>query len=226
MSKTNLKLKYMQIAANKAVACMKYVQSLLKPGISEIFIAKKITNWFLDHNCEDNSFDPIVAFGKNSADPHHKPSNYKLKPDEHIVVDLGCVYKGYCSDITRTFFPPTQCLSLEKIEMYNLVYQANMLGIKKAKVGIKACDLDKIVRNFLTINKVGEYFIHTLGHGIGKKVHEGFRVGKKDNTILKNGMFFTIEPGIYIKDWGGIRVEDTVTLLNNKVVVLTSKMPK
>lgn len=226
MSKTNLKLKYMQTAANKAVSCMKYVQGLLKPGITEISIAKKITNWFLSHNCEGNSFDPIVAFGKHSANPHHKPTNCKLKPNEHIVIDLGCVYKGYCSDITRTFFPPEQYLSLEMIDLYNLVYHANVLGIKNAKVGIKACNLDKKVRNFLSSHKVGQYFIHTLGHGIGKVVHEGFKLGKKDNTILKNGMFFTIEPGIYIKGWGGIRVEDTVTLLKNKVVVLTSKMPK
>lgn len=214
----------MQQSANLAVECMKYISNFLTYGVTELSLKRKIIKWFKEHGCQKVSFDPIVAFGKNASDPHHKPTQTKLTSKDVVVIDIGCVYRGWCSDITRTFLPKKPTALQTKI--YNIVLKANLAGIAKAKVGMKANQLDKICRDIITKSGYSKYFIHSTGHGIGKKVHELPKIGKDDQTILKNGLFFTIEPGIYLPNKFGIRIEDTITLVNNKVKVLTKKMCK
>lgn len=222
--KTKQQAKDMQIAGDLACQCMKYISQFLTLNVTEFSLKKKIIKWFATHGCDGISFDPIVAFGKNGAEPHHKPNYTRLTSKDVVIIDLGCIYKGWCSDITRTFLPlkPTK----EQVKVYNLVLKSNLASIAKAKVGMKACDLDKVCRDIITKGGYGQYFIHTTGHGVGKEVHEGFRIGKNDQTILKNNMFFTIEPGIYLPGKFGVRIEDTVTLANNKVKVVTDKINK
>lgn len=222
--KTKNEAKALYESATLACNCMKWISWQLTEGSSEKQLANKIKKWFKANGAEGLSFDPIVAFGSNGANPHHKPTDRKLTKRDVVVIDMGCVYKGYCSDITRTFLPlkPTA----KQLQVYKLVLKANMKAIKLAKPGLKANELDKIARDVITKGRHGKYFIHTTGHGIGKVVHDGLRIGPKDDTVLKNGMFFTIEPGIYIPNMFGIRIEDTVCLVNNKIDVLTKDMPK
>lgn len=222
--KTKSQAKIMQESADLAVACMKYISNYLVKDASELSLARKIRKWFKDHGAQKVSFAPIVAFGKNAADPHHKPDTTKLTSKDVVVIDIGCVYKGWCSDITRTFLPlkPTK----KQLEVYNVVLAANLAGIAKAKVGMKAYELDKICRDIIDKKGYGKYFIHTTGHGIGKVVHEEPRIGKIDQTVLTNNMFFTIEPGIYLPNEFGIRIEDTVCFANNKLKVLTKGISK
>lgn len=224
MQTKNDKYSVMQQSANLAVQCMKYISQFLTLGVTELSLKRKIKQWFRNHGCKKVSFDPIVAFGKNAAEPHHKPSQTKLTSKDVVVIDIGCVYHGFCSDITRTFLPkkPTPL----QVKIYKIVLKANLAGIAKAKIGMKAYELDRICRNIISKSGYGKYFIHSTGHGIGKVVHESPKIGKDDKTILKNKMFFTIEPGIYLPNKFGIRIEDTVTLKGNKLIVLTSKCRK
>ena len=214
----------MQQSAALAVECMEYISNYLVKDVTEISLAKRIRKWFKLHGTNKVSFAPIVAFGKNASEPHHKPNRTKLTSKDIVVIDIGCVYKGWCSDITRTFLPikPTK----EQLKVYKIVLLANQTAIAKAKVGMKAYELDKVCRDIINKNKYGKYFIHSTGHGIGKVVHEQPKIGINDSTVLKNNMFFTIEPGIYLPTKFGIRIEDTVCFKNNKLVVLTKAMKK
>ncbi len=180
---------------------------------------------------EGFSFPPIISFGKDTADVHHLKSNKKLKRGDKILVDFGINYKGYCTDMTRMIYTkkPTDA----EASIYHLVLKANKTGIKAVKIGMKAIDLDKTVRD--VIDKVGysEYFGHGTGHGIGLEVHELPSVSphnkdKKNNVKIQSGMVFTIEPGIYSDKFkGGIRIEDMVYVKEDgKVEVLTKGISK
>lgn len=155
-----------------------------------------------------NSFPTIVASGKNAAMPHHLTSMAKLQKG-FCVIDFGIRYENYCSDMTRTLFigKPSQ----KEGDVYNLVLNAQLISIKNSKIGARASDIDKMCRQIL--GEYGKYFIHGLGHQIGVDVHEGsFRLSRKCTDILQKRMAFTIEPGIYINNKLGIRIEDTVIL--------------
>jgi len=167
---------------------------------------------FLDNEVRklglSNSFQTIVASGKNAAMPHHLTSMDKLQKG-FCVIDFGIRYENYCSDMTRTLFigKPSQ----KEKDVYNLVLKAQLISIKNSKIGARASDIDKMCRQIL--GKYGKYFIHGLGHQIGIDVHEGsFRLSNKCSDILLKNMVFTIEPGIYINNRFGIRIEDTVLL--------------
>jgi len=219
--KTDKESKLMFASAKLTVECMKYAKSLLKIGVSEIYVANKIKQWFKKHGCDGVSFEPIVAFGKNSANPHHEPTATKLTKYDNIVVDIGCIYKGWCSDMTRTFLPQNKyCSDLLK-QIYCIVKDAHDLGIKASKPNIRSCAIDKVCRDYISKYGFGPCFIHSTGHGVGKAIHELPYLRKKGRSIMKNGMFFTIEPGIYIEGFGGVRIEDTITLKNNKIIILT-----
>ncbi len=163
-----------------------------------------------------NSFQTIVASGRNAALPHHITSKKKLKRG-FCVIDFGIKFENYCSDMTRTLFigKPSE----KEKGLYNLVLKAQLKSIKNSKIGVKVSDVEIACRKIL--GKYEKYFIHSLGHQIGIDVHEGtFRLSSKSNDILQKCMVFTIEPGIYINDKLGIRIEDTV-LLENICIPLT-----
>ncbi len=169
------------------------------------------------------AFRPIVAFGKNSAIPHHHATERKLKKGDVVKIDLGVKISGWCSDITRTFFTaePTR---LQR-EVYEAVLAAQLAGIRKTKVGMRAKDLDAVARDFLKEKGLGKYFIHTLGHGLGQKVHTAPKIGPKSKAVLKSGEVITIEPGVYLKNKFGVRIEDSILVKNKSVEILT-KFPK
>lgn len=154
------------------------------------------------------SFPPIVAYGANAADPHCVSGDNKLKAGDCIVIDMGCRHNNYCSDMTRTFFYKE--VSEKHREVYETVLEANKRAIMTVKPGVRFCDVDKAARNYITEKGYGEYFTHRTGHCIGIEVHDFGNVSSVNEDILKPGMIFSIEPGIYIKDDIGVRIEDLV----------------
>lgn len=165
------------------------------------------------------SFDTMVLSGSKSASPHGNPGGRKIQKGDMILFDLGVIYDGYCSDITRTvaFGDPSKA----QVEIYEAVKAANENAIEAVKPGVRAMDLDKIARDTITNAGYGEYFTHRLGHGLGISVHEYPSVTATNEMKLEPGMVFTIEPGIYKSDVTGVRIEDDVVVTNNGVEVLT-----
>lgn len=169
------------------------------------------------------SFDTMVLAGEKSASPHGTPGNRKIKRGDMILFDLGVIYEGYCSDITRTVAFGE--VSEAQKDIYNAVLQANEAAIAAVKPGIRACDLDKIARDVITDAGYGEYFTHRLGHGLGISVHEFPSISGTNEVVMEEGTVFTIEPGIYKQDVTGVRIEDDVVITSTGVEVLT-KFPK
>lgn len=198
-------------------------QKLLKTvklGMREKDLTKLIRNFFEECGANGLSFDTIVVSGKNGALPHGQPSDKAIKENELITVDFGCKYQGYCSDFTRTFAVGKEINSKLK-EIYQIVQEAQWKGIQSVKPGIKCSEIDQIVRDYIQQKGYGEYFSHGTGHGLGIEIHENPYVSPRDDTILQSGMVITIEPGIYIPDLGGVRIEDDVLVTETGHELLT-----
>ena len=165
------------------------------------------------------SFDTMVLAGEKSASPHGIPGDRKIKRGDMVLFDLGVIYDGYCSDITRTvaFGQPSEA----QIDIYNAVRKANEDAIAAVKPGVRAMDLDKIARDAITEAGYGEYFTHRLGHGLGISVHEFPSINGTNPFELQAGTVFTIEPGVYKSDVTGVRIEDDVVVTEEGVEVLT-----
>jgi len=165
------------------------------------------------------SFEPIVAINENAAKPHAEVSEKRLKKGDLLLLDAGIKYKRYCSDRTRTIYI-NENISMDKNQkfpphiqkIYDVVLKAQEKAIKSVRVGIKANELDKIARDVIEKAGYGKYFVHSLGHGVGLDIHEFPFINSKNETILKEGMVFTIEPGIYIPGEFGIRIEDMIAI--------------
>lgn len=166
------------------------------------------------------SFEPIIAFGGNAAEPHHIPNETKLKPGDCIVIDIGFVKDNYCSDMTRTFFY-RYATDFDK-KIYDVVLQANLAAINKVKPGAKFCDIDLAARNFIKDNGYEKNFIHTTGHSIGLQCHEFGTVSFRNHDTIKPGMIFSIEPGIYLKNKIGVRIEDLILVTDNGYEILNN----
>jgi Xaa-Pro aminopeptidase len=195
----------------------------LQRGKSEIEVAAEIRK-LAKLKTNGLAFPPIVAFGKNSATPHHSPTARKLKIGDIVKIDLGVKIDDFCSDITRTFFTKKPTDFQRKI--YATVSAAQKLGIRKVTAGISGKNLDAIVRDFLAQKGFAKNFIHSLGHGIGRRIHQNPKISPKSKSSLKNGDAITIEPGLYFPGKFGIRIEDTVLVGKNGAEVLTSSSRK
>ncbi|AFL94765.1 X-pro aminopeptidase [Thermococcus cleftensis] len=165
------------------------------------------------------SFEPIVASGENAANPHHEPGERRLRKGDMVILDYGARWRGYCSDITRTIAigRPSEKL----VEIYEVVKEAQENAYRAVREGTKAKEVDRAAREAIARAGYGEYFTHRTGHGLGLDVHEEPYIGPDGETILENGMTFTIEPGIYIPSLGGVRIEDDVVVLDGKGKRLT-----
>jgi len=174
------------------------------------------------------SFDPIVAINKNAAKPHALPTSTVLDKDDLLLVDAGLKYKRYCSDRTRTvhankyfLFDTHQRFKRKKIQKaYDTVLKAHDNAINKARSGMKARKVDALTRDVVTKAGFGKYYVHSTGHGVGLDIHEMPYISTKSDTIIEDGMVYTIEPGIYIPDEFGIRIEDMVAMVDGKAKVL------
>jgi Xaa-Pro aminopeptidase len=169
-----------------------------------------------------SSFPPIVTSGPRAGNEIHPQSTDK-KIQGFVIIDLGVRYDGYCSDMTRTLYVGSP--SQKEEDLYEKVLQSQILGVQKSQAGAFCADIDAEVRQFL--GPLKKYFIHTLGHGVGKKIHEPpMLYEKRTKPILKEGMVITIEPGIYIKNKCGIRIEDTIVVTSHKPRILTKTSKK
>lgn len=195
------------------------ILNLIKPGISETDIASEITYLHRKLGAEKDAFDIIVASGWRSALPHGVATNKKLKKGEIVLIDFGCVYNGYHSDITRTISIGKASSEIRKI--YQIVLDAQTKAIESVREGLKASELDSIARNYIRQNGYAKFFGHSLGHGIGTEIHTLPRISPRSDYILQNGNVITIEPGIYLPGFAGVRIEDDV-LINSNAEILTS----
>jgi len=195
------------------------ILNLIKPGVSEIDIASEITYLHRKLGAEKDAFDIIVASGWRSALPHGVATGKKLKKGELVLIDFGCVYNGYHSDITRTISIGKASPEIKKI--YQIVLDAQTKAIEGVRERLKANELDSIARDYIRQNGYAKFFGHSLGHGIGTEIHTLPRISPSSDYILQNGNVITIEPGIYLPGFAGIRIEDDV-LINSNAEILTS----
>ncbi|MGL4382649.1 MAG: aminotransferase class I/II-fold pyridoxal phosphate-dependent enzyme [Bacilli bacterium] len=200
-------------------AAFTHIKSFIKVNHSELDIAHELTRFMQSQGALKESFDIVVASGLNSAFPHHKASHKKIAENDVVVIDFGCIYQLYCSDMTRTIFIHQGAPQLK--ELYNIVLQAQKEAIAAIKPGLKCHVIDDKARQFITKAGYGQYFNHNLGHGIGLEVHEKPTFAINDETILKPGMILSVEPGIYIEGLGGIRIEDLILVTQDGCEVLS-----
>lgn len=192
------------------------IQKLLKPGVKELEIAWQIKVIGHELDAEDISFEPIVAFGPNSAIPHHQNSTRRLKENDTVLIDMGLKYKGYCSDLSRTMFFGKTSLLQENI--YNKVQAAQKAAIAAAASGVTVAKLDRLAKK--EMKEHAEFFTHALGHGLGLEIHEAPRLSEKSPEHLKENMVITIEPGIYLPGKFGVRIEDMILIKKDSVAIL------
>ena len=198
--------------------CMAKFQDLLYEGVTEFEVSEKIKSIFKENGASDVSFSPIVGFGANAADGHHSPDDTKLKKGDCVVLDVGCIKEGYCSDMTRTVF--FDHVSDKHREIYELVKKANEEAEKIIKPGVRFCDIDKVARDVISKAGYGVNFNHRLGHCIGFECHEAGDVSGVNTECVSEGMIFSIEPGIYLTDEMGVRIEDLVLVTHDGYVKL------
>lgn len=187
-----------------------YILGYIKPGISEIDIANTLDFKMREFGASGISFDTIVASGKRSAMPHGVATDKLIANHELITIDFGCYYQGYCSDMTRTVAVGQVDSTLEKI--YQIVYDANRMVQEALKPGMTGQELDAIARDYIEGQGYGKNFGHSLGHSIGLEVHEAPMAGPNSKNVLKADQFITDEPGIYLENLGGVRIEDDLLI--------------
>ena len=188
--------------------CFKYLLDFIKVGKTEKEIALEIERFFKTHGAEGCSFDPIVASGKNSSKPHAIPTDKRIDVGEPITIDMGCIYEGYCSDMTRTIF--VGFIPEDIREIYNLVLRNQLQVEKELREGANIKNITRIVDNDFKLR--GYNLVHSLGHGVGLEIHEQPFINDKNDSSLKDKMVITNEPGIYIPGKFGVRIEDTVLI--------------
>jgi Xaa-Pro aminopeptidase len=196
-----------------------YLLETLRPGITEREAAWEIEVYMRTHGATKVAFDLIVAAGPRGAMPHAQPGEHVVHAGEPIVIDIGCVVNGYCSDMTRTI-----CLGKpdpQYLAVWDIVHQAQERAEAFIQAGVAGVEADRIARDLIAEAGFGDYFGHGLGHGVGLAVHEAPRASRLSDDILAAGMSVTVEPGIYLPGKFGVRIEDLVIVRQGGVEVLT-----
>lgn len=199
---------------------MERFRTLVHEGVTEAEVAAQLEGIYRDLGASGHSFEPIVSFGANAADPHHEPDGTVLESGDVVLFDVGCRKDEYCSDMTRTFF--FEDADEEQRRVYEIVRQANEAGRKAVRPGARFCDIDAAAREVIENAGYGQYFTHRLGHQIGLDVHEPGDVSAANETCVQPGMCFSIEPGIYLPGRFGVRIEDLVIVTEDGCEVLNA----
>ena len=191
---------------------------LVTKGMTEAELGEELLKIYLKNGAQGHSFEPIIAYGAHAADPHHETDDSKGSYGDAVVLDVGCLVNGYCADMTRTVFIGKASEEAKKI--YAIVKEANRRGIEAAKPGARFCDVDRAARDYIEEQGYGQYFTHRTGHNIGLEVHEFGDVSFTNEEVLKPGMCFSVEPGIYVPGGVGVRIEDLVLITEDGCEVL------
>ena len=197
--------------------CFKHLCNYIRIGMTEKQIAEEIEYFFKENGAEGLAFETIVASGKNSSKPHAVPTDKKIEAGDPITIDMGCKYKGYCSDMTRTIFAGYVPVQIQPI--YDLVLKNELQTLKEYKEGASIRIVSKMVENDFKLN--GYDLVHSLGHGLGLEIHEMPYINSKNDNALRANMVVTNEPGIYIPGSFGVRIEDTVLITKSGSINLT-----
>lgn len=216
--KTGKEIGYLYSAAKVTVEIFKEISSLVKPGVLDRTIRDEIERQIKKRGLR-RSFKTIVGCGANAADPHAKVVGNKVAEDDLVVIDFGVVLNGYHSDLTRTVVVGNPGKRLRKI--YNAVEIAQNFAIKRIRPGLRISDYVKSVNDIIRKKRLGKFIRHTLGHGVGRRVHEAPKLSQRNKRRLLENMVVTIEPGLYINKKGGARIEDMVLVTEKGPKVLT-----
>lgn len=191
-------------------AAFSYILNVLKPGMTEAEVSLELEYFMKKQGAEKLSFDTIVASGENSSMPHAKVTKRKIQKGDFVTMDFGCIYQGYCSDMTRTVAIGNPTEEMKKV--YQIVLDANKRAMEQVKEGIACNMIDAYARDYIKECGYGDYFGHGLGHGVGLDIHEEPRFSPKCDVITKENMVITVEPGIYLPGRFGVRIEDLVVV--------------
>lgn len=216
--KDESELQIMREAAKIADAAYEHILQFVRPGLTELEVSNELEFFMRKHGAKQSAFDIIVASGYRSALPHGVASNKQIQKGELVTLDFGALYKGYCSDLTRTFIVgPAED---RQKEIYQIVLEAQLNGLHLRK-GMTGKEADALTRDIIAARGYGEQFGHSTGHGLGMEVHESPSLSVRSDTVLEAGMVVTVEPGIYVAGYGGVRIEDDVVIRENDIEILT-----
>jgi len=219
--KSDEEVSFIKKAIKRAERAFVRLRSYIKPGVSEIALSMRLEGFLKEEGCQRLPFEIIVASGQRSALPHARPTNKKLRRGDVVIIDWGGEYNGYYSDMTRAVVLGDKGISKQQ-ELHLHVLNAQRNAMENVREGAKASVIDSAARDYIKGVGYGDCFGHGTGHGVGLQVHEKPSISWRSKDVIKRGMVFTIEPGIYIPEFGGIRVEDMVFVGGNGVEVLTS----
>ncbi len=212
-------LDYLRQAAHIGDRVYDEICRIIRAELSEKHIANQIVYYLKEFGCDKESFDTISVSGDNAALPHGHPGDKLIRPGDMLTLDYGGFLKGYASDMTRTIAVAKADQNLK--DKYRMVLEAQITGLSMVREGVSCKEIDQTVRNCLKKYALDKYFIHGTGHGVGLEIHEAPRVSFSSSEILRKNMVITIEPGIYISGWGGIRIEDTVIVKDGGCEIIT-----
>ncbi|AYD40604.1 aminopeptidase P family protein [Clostridium fermenticellae] len=221
--KDNDELKLIRKAAEIADSAFDHIVKFIKPGMTEREIGIELEFYMKKLGAKGLSFPSIVASGVRSSLPHGEATDKVVSEGEFLTMDYGCIYKEYCSDMTRTVVIGKP--SDKMVRVYDIVLEAQQRALNAYRANVPACDVDKVARDYISHMGYGKCFGHSLGHGVGRDIHESPVVSYRNSVKLEEGMVVTDEPGIYIPDFGGVRIEDLLVINENGVEVL-SRSPK
>lgn len=219
--KTQFELGKIRAAAAITDRAMQQMQTLAQPGLSERQLAWALEKAMREDGASGMAFDVIVASGPNAALPHHHPGERQLEIGDAIVIDMGAELDGYHSDLTRTFFLGSDPTARFR-EVYHLVWQAQEAALRGLRAGLTGQAADALARDVITAAGHGEQFGHSLGHGVGLEIHEEPRLAASNDKPLPERAVVTVEPGVYIPGWGGVRIEDLVVLTADGLEMLSA----
>lgn len=219
-NKDNQEIDKIRKAACITDEAFSHILNVIKPGLTELEIALELEFFMRKKGASSISFETIVASGERSSMPHGVASDKVMKNGDVLTLDFGCIYEGYCSDMTRTIFVGNADKKMKKI--YDIVLDAQVSALSAVKPGAICSDIDAIARGIIRDNGYVKNFGHGLGHSVGLEIHEAPRFSPTDKSALETGMVITVEPGIYVEGLGGVRIEDLIVITENGYENLTN----
>lgn len=202
--------------------CFEHILGYIRAGMTEKQVAEEIERTLYSLGAEGLAFETICVSGVNTNQPHGVPSDKVIEEGDLVTMDFGGIYQGFCGDMTRTV--GIGYLTQEQKQVYDIVLKAQLASLKICKAGVTCFDADKAARDIISEAGYGEYFIHTTGHGVGREVHEAPRLAANSEDILTENMAVTIEPGIYIPEKFGVRIEDLAIITEFGIINATNSV--